>query len=113
MTGMKVAIMLSAFSNAIAYTYTSAKGISARNCISSLLQNVNSRPVKQAIAWQRIIPFYKFFGRQDRQFDSPGGALVLHWIVTVPQLASHNYRGPARSFSSGLFTYGYQLEMRE
>lgn len=69
--------------------------------------------VKQAIAWQRIIPFYRFFGRQDRQFDSPGGALMLHWIISVPHFVTHDYFGPAQSFISGWFTYGYQLEMRE
>jgi hypothetical protein len=69
--------------------------------------------VKQAIAWQRIIPFYKFFGRQDAQFDSPGGALVLHWFFTCLPHFLVPINNVSTSFNAGLFTYGYQIEMRE
>jgi hypothetical protein len=69
--------------------------------------------VKQAIAWQRIIPFYKFFGKQDRQFDSPGGALFLHWIFTVVRqtMLSRNSKGGL--FYQYIYTYDYQIEMGE
>lgn len=65
--------------------------------------------VKQAIAWQRIIPFYRFFGRQNQGFDSPGGALLLHWIFTVIFLASLNTRSDTREFFLGIYSYGYQV----
>jgi len=67
--------------------------------------------VKQAIAWQRIIPFYNFFGRQDKQFDSPGGALFLHWIFTVIPLVSLSPTADTHTFASGFYSYGYQLVM--
>lgn len=69
----------------------------------------NNDQVKQAIAWQRIIPFYNFFGRQDPQFDSPGGGLVLHWIFTVLSLVIFNSKSDARSFYSGIYSYGYAV----
>jgi hypothetical protein len=67
--------------------------------------------VKQAIAWQRIIPFYGFFGHQDKQFDSPGGALFLHWIFTTIALLSFSPKLDSRNFVSGIYLYGYQLIM--
>ena len=67
--------------------------------------------VKQAIAWQRIIPFYTFFGRQDKQFDSPGGALLLHWIFTIIPLLSFSPKRDSRNFASGIYLYGYQFIM--
>jgi amino acid transporter len=66
--------------------------------------------VKQAIAWQRIIPFSSFFGRQDAQFDSPGGGLFLHWIFTViPILCLGKFTSDPRRFYSGMFSYGYEI----
>jgi hypothetical protein len=65
--------------------------------------------VKQAIAWQRIIPFYKFFGRQDAQFNSPGGALVLHWIFTTLHVAIERPSGDDYYFETGFFVYGYEI----
>ena len=67
--------------------------------------------VKQAIAWQRFIPFYKFFGRQDPQFDSPGGALVLHWLFTVLWICLDNSSSDSYAFIIGIFEYGYELMM--
>ena len=64
--------------------------------------------VKQAIAWQRIIPFYEFFGDQDKQFDSPGGALFLHWMFTSSPLLSFSPKLDSRNFVSGIYLYGYQ-----
>ena len=76
-----------------------------------LIRILTHREVKQAIAWQRIIPFYKFFGKQDPQFDSPGGALVLHWIFTVASVLIGSINSSAYAFNIGLFTYGYHIEM--
>jgi hypothetical protein len=73
--------------------------------------NDSQAAVRQAIAWQRIVPFYKFIGRQDRQFDSPGGALLMHWVFTVLQIATLPRDSSAANFWAYLFTYGYQIEM--
>jgi amino acid transporter len=67
--------------------------------------------VKQAIAWQRIIPFYRFFGKQDPTFDSPGGALLMQWFFTCIPLAVLNSSSDARAFFSGIYLYGYQIMM--
>jgi hypothetical protein len=67
--------------------------------------------VKQAIAWQRIIPFYTFFGKQDPTFDSPGGALLMQWFFTSIPLAVLNSSSDARAFFSGIYLYGYQIMM--
>jgi hypothetical protein len=70
-----------------------------------------SHQVKQAIAWQRFIPFPDFFGRQDRQFDSPGGALLLHWIFSVVEICITKSTTDAYSFMIGIFAYGYEILM--
>ncbi|KAI9709140.1 MAG: hypothetical protein M1820_003587 [Bogoriella megaspora] len=92
-TGMTVAVALSAFSAHLIQTYTYSKGMH----------------IKQAIAWQRIIPFYRFFGYQDPHLESPGGALFLHWLVTVIELLAVNLNTDQRPFFTGIFSYGYQL----
>ncbi|KAF2234857.1 hypothetical protein EV356DRAFT_532407 [Viridothelium virens] len=89
-TGMQVAIALSVFSDQVTVTYTCAK-------------------VKQAIAWQGIIPFYRFFGKTDRNLDSPGGALLLHWVFTVIPLLAVNLANDQRPFFTGIYGYGYQV----
>ncbi|KAF2108836.1 amino acid permease-domain-containing protein [Lophiotrema nucula] len=89
--GMQVATGLSAFMNLLFVTYTSAR-------------------VKQAIAWQRIIPFSSFFGSHSMQFDSPGGGLFLHWIFTIiPLLFLGKMHSDGRIFVTGLFQYGYEI----
>ncbi|OAL45369.1 amino acid transporter [Pyrenochaeta sp. DS3sAY3a] len=90
--GVRVCITISAFSCLLANTYTTTK-------------------VKQAIAWQRFIPFSDFFGRQDRQFDSPGGALVLHWIFSVIEICIADSKTDTYSFIIGIFAYGYSIMM--
>jgi hypothetical protein len=67
--------------------------------------------VKQAIAWQRFIPFYNFIGHQDRQFDSPSGGLALHWILTVIQICATDTGTDAYSFNIGLVSYDYEILM--
>ncbi|KAL9044242.1 MAG: hypothetical protein Q9214_002607 [Letrouitia sp. 1 TL-2023] len=64
---------------------------------------------KQAIAWQKLIPFYNFFGSGGKAIDGLGGALVLHWIFSVIALAVAPTRTDTRLFASGIYSYGYQL----
>ncbi|KAF2230726.1 hypothetical protein EV356DRAFT_579747 [Viridothelium virens] len=59
--GLSVAFALSAVGNLIAVIYTFSK-------------------VKQAIAVQRILPFWSFL---EKDSENPRGALVLHWLVTT------------------------------
>ena len=56
-------IALSAFGNVVAVTYVNAR-------------------VKQEIAKKRILPFSEFWARNSR-YDTPIGALILHWIFTA------------------------------
>jgi amino acid transporter len=83
--GMRVCLAISAFGNILAVTYTSAK-------------------VKQAIALQRIIPFYKFF---QRDLETPKGALALHWVSSIILIAICPTTSDGYSFATGLFTYGH------
>lgn len=57
---MKVVISLSILGNFISFTYGVAR-------------------VKQEIAKLRILPFSKFWAKQS-SYDTPVGALFLHWI---------------------------------
>lgn len=59
--GLKIMVALSILGNFVSSTYGLAR-------------------VKQEIAKMRILPFSKFFARQSH-YDTPVGALVLHWIV--------------------------------
>ncbi|KAF2099470.1 hypothetical protein NA57DRAFT_55435 [Rhizodiscina lignyota] len=89
--GMNIATGIASFGTLVFITYTTAK-------------------VKQAIAWQRIIPFSNFFGRQDPYFDSPGGGLFLHWIISVIAiLALGDMGSESRLFFSGIYSWGYQV----
>lgn len=88
--GFKVCVALSAFGNLIAVVFTSSK-------------------VKQCIARQRIIPFWKFFGDDDKQFGTPAGALVLHWISTFVLIVAMPNTTDGYSFIIGIFTYGHLI----
>lgn len=70
---------------------------------------LNQIAVKQAIAFQRIIPFYKFFSYQNEHLQSPGGALFLHWIFSIIPLAAFGTNADARQFAAGIYSYGYQV----
>lgn len=59
--GMKIMIALSILGNFISYTYGIAR-------------------VKQEIAKLRILPFSKLWAKQSH-YDTPVGALFLHWII--------------------------------
>ncbi|KAF2795499.1 hypothetical protein K505DRAFT_336004 [Melanomma pulvis-pyrius CBS 109.77] len=85
--GMRVCLAISAFGNVLAVTYTSTK-------------------VKQAIARQRIIPFWQFF---EKDLDAPKGALVLHWISTVVFISTCPTTSDGYIFTTGLFTYGHLI----
>lgn len=87
-TGLKVCFALSAFGNIVAVSFTNSK-------------------VKQSIAIQQIIPFYRFFAKDDVQFGTPGGALMLHWIVTIILVLAMNNTTDGYSFFISLFTYGH------
>lgn len=61
--GMKVFIAMSILGNFISFTYGVAR-------------------VKQEIAKLRILPFSKFWAKQSH-YDTPVGALILHWIFAA------------------------------
>jgi hypothetical protein len=60
--------------------------------------------VKQAIAVQRILPFWKFFSKD---IDTPKGALALHWISSVILIFICPTTADGYNFAVGLFTYGH------
>jgi hypothetical protein len=60
--------------------------------------------VKQSIAVQRILPFYKFLSA-DR--ETPKGALFLHWITSVIFVAVAPSSSDGYSFAVGIYTYGH------
>lgn len=66
--GLKVMVALSILGNFVSSTYGLAR-------------------VKQEIAKMRILPFSKFFARQSH-YNTPVGALVLHWIVAATFIVS-------------------------
>ena len=68
-------------------------------------------PVIQAIAWQGFIPYAKFIGRNSIHHRIPGGALLLHWIVTVLVLVVVPNKIDDYAFCLGTFVYGYQVMM--
>jgi len=64
----------------------------------------NNAEVKQAIAVQRVLPFYKFF---QKDIDTPKGALMLHWVSSVILIFICPTTADGYSFAVGLFTYGH------
>ncbi|KAF2129907.1 hypothetical protein P153DRAFT_315302 [Dothidotthia symphoricarpi CBS 119687] len=86
-TAFKICMSISAFGNVLAVTYTSAK-------------------VKQSIAIQRILPFWKYLQRDE---DTPKGALFLHWLTSVIFIAAAPTHSDGYAFAIGLFTYGHIL----
>jgi amino acid transporter len=84
---VKVCIALSAFGHLVAVVYTSSK-------------------VKQQIARQCVIPFFKFFGKEDSKFETPVGALILHWIFTVIWITVTPNTPDGYGFVIGIFMYG-------
>ncbi|KAF2111931.1 amino acid permease-domain-containing protein [Lophiotrema nucula] len=83
--GLKICLAIAAFGNVLAVTYTSAK-------------------VKQTIAIQRFLPFWKGLIKDD---ETPKGALVLHWITSVLMIAFCPTNSDGYSFAIGLYTYGH------
>ncbi|KAF2474440.1 uncharacterized protein BDR25DRAFT_122014 [Lindgomyces ingoldianus] len=88
--GMKICLAISAFGNVVAITYTASK-------------------VKQTIALQRILPFWRFFQKDlpQKGNETPFGGLVLHWISSVVFIAICPVSADGYSFTIGLFTYGH------
>lgn len=66
--GFKVMVALSIMGNFVSSTYGLAR-------------------VKQEIAKLRILPFSKYFARQSH-YDTPVGALVLHWFIAAVFIVS-------------------------
>ncbi|OKL57878.1 hypothetical protein UA08_06716 [Talaromyces atroroseus] len=85
--GFKICIALSALGNVIAVVYTSVK-------------------VKQQIARQCFMPFYKYFASADKHFGTPLGALILHWVVTVIWIGATPNTTGGYGFIIGAFIYG-------
>ncbi|KAF2719260.1 hypothetical protein K431DRAFT_314229 [Polychaeton citri CBS 116435] len=80
----RVLIAASAYGNLISVVYTSAK-------------------VKQAIARQRILPFWQFF-QGDKH--TPKGGLFLHFFINVIWIASLPMNTDGYSFVIGISTWG-------
>ena len=102
-------LALSAFGNVVAVAYSYSR-------------------VKQEIAKMRILPFSKFWAMNSR-YDTPVGALILHWIFTVlvivasafpgvfdmrdgftdarPKAPNYTQNDEAYNLVSNLFTYGH------
>lgn len=53
-----------------------------------------------------MIPFYKFFSREDAQFKTPIGALILHWISVVIWISVTPNTSEGYGFVIGVFIYG-------
>jgi hypothetical protein len=66
--------------------------------------------VKQAIAAQRIIPFYRFF---QKDHATPKGALILHWVTTVIFITACPTTSDGYNFAVGLYTYGHIIMSSE
>jgi amino acid transporter len=62
--------------------------------------------VKQQIARQCFLPFYKFFARSDRHFGTPLGALILHWVATTIWVSATPNTSGGYGFVIGIFIYG-------
>lgn len=63
--------------------------------------------VKQEIAKLRILPFSEFWARQSH-YDTPSGALLLHWIVAAIFIVvtPNNHNDEAYNLVTDLFVYG-------
>lgn len=67
---------------------------------------LTERAVKQSIAIQRILPFWRYL---QADHETPKGALVLHWITSVIFIAAapSPTTPDGYSFTIGLYTYGH------
>jgi hypothetical protein len=94
---------ISAFGNVLAVTYTASKG----NFDFSLMPQPHSQIlVKQSIAIQRILPFWRYLQADQ---GTPKGALVLHWITCVIFIAATPTNSDGYTFAAGFYTYGHIL----
>jgi hypothetical protein len=101
--GLKVCMAISAFGNVLAVTYTASKGqYNTLLYISTSLTKSNT--VKQSIAIQRILPFWRYLQADEH---TPKGALVLHWITSVIFVAFAPSSSDGYSFAVGFYTYGH------
>jgi hypothetical protein len=68
--------------------------------------------VKQAIAAKRIIPFYRSIAKNDKHFETPAGALVLHSIFTTVMIIVTVAVRPSPDVYNlvlAIFTYGHVI----
>jgi hypothetical protein len=110
---MKLAIALSAFGNMIAVTFTSSKGSSFTSFarfVDVFIALIDLNIVKQAIAAQKIISIYRFILKNDRQFGTPAGALILHCIFTTVMIIVTIVVHPdGYNLVLAIFTYGHTI----
>ncbi|KAA8903666.1 amino acid permease-domain-containing protein [Sphaerosporella brunnea] len=85
---LKVMVALSIMGNFISSTYSVAR-------------------VKQEIAKLRILPFSQFWARQSH-YDTPSGALLLHWLVAALFIifTPNNHNDEVYNLITDLFIYG-------
>ncbi|KAF8249975.1 amino acid transporter [Wilcoxina mikolae CBS 423.85] len=86
--GFKIMVALSIMGNFVSSTYGLAR-------------------VKQEIAKLRILPYSKYFARQSH-YDTPVGALVLHWFIAAAFIifTPSNKDDAAYNLITDLFIYG-------
>lgn len=68
--------------------------------------------VKQAIAAQKIIPFYRYILKNDKQFETPAGALILHGIFTTVMIivtVAASSSPDAYNLVLAIYTYGHVI----
>jgi amino acid transporter len=98
---LKICMALSAFGNIVAVTYTATKG---KPCFRLFLDLMSDAcVVKQSIAVQRILPFWRYLEKDKR---TPKGAIVLHWISNIIFIAAAPVSSDGYSFTIGLYVYG-------
>ncbi|KAI9709365.1 MAG: hypothetical protein M1820_003485 [Bogoriella megaspora] len=85
--GLSIAFAMSAVGNLIAVIYTYSK-------------------VKQSIALQRILPFWRFL-QKDR--ENPRGALVLQWVATTIWIVACPITADGYTFVIGIYEYARVL----
>jgi hypothetical protein len=99
--------LLSAISSQL---YTQAREVCHAHVVNHFRPEYSSSPVKQAIARQRLLPFWAFF-EQDK--GSPKGGLFLHWLFTSIMILGAPVGPEGYGFIVGLYTYGQIVVISE
>lgn len=66
----------------------------------------NCMLVKQSIAIQRILPFWRYLQKDG---TTPKGALFLHWLTSVIYIGAAPTSSDGYSFAIGIYTYSHVL----